>query len=269
VPYSFSNGTNSNASNVNQNFSSLQNCGNNIDYSNFGTAGIFASQIKPTTAGQATFGGSQAYTFPAGTVTIGNAQVTGNIQAIGTGTISTGGNVISGGTITNGLNQTNGNSDTTGNTVVHGNLQLSGGGTISTGGPANFGSLAVSGSSDLDLAVTSTASSTGGNVGAIAPLNDNTGAFFQSMHSVLITATSGGSLVACGPSGNTGYCTSRTLASNQKFNTFFTCSNGMERFGGVSYITQNGYPQSSDGQTFYLASQSHAGALLTTVCTGY
>jgi hypothetical protein len=38
----------------------------NIDNTNIGAAGIYASQIKPSGAAAATFGGTQAYTFPAG-----------------------------------------------------------------------------------------------------------------------------------------------------------------------------------------------------------
>ncbi len=66
IPNVFSNGTTINAAPFNANFSALQTCGNNIDNSNIGAAGILASQIIPTTVGQATFGGSQVYTFPAG-----------------------------------------------------------------------------------------------------------------------------------------------------------------------------------------------------------
>ncbi|MFZ1075385.1 MAG: hypothetical protein WAN50_03370, partial [Minisyncoccia bacterium] len=36
----------------------------NIDNTNIGAAGLYASQIKPTTTLQATFGGVVAYTFP-------------------------------------------------------------------------------------------------------------------------------------------------------------------------------------------------------------
>lgn len=38
----------------------------NIDNTNIGAAGLYASQVKPTGTGTATFGGSTAYTFPNG-----------------------------------------------------------------------------------------------------------------------------------------------------------------------------------------------------------
>lgn len=63
VPNVFSNGTTADANQVNANFSALVNCGNNIDNTNIGGNGIYASQIKPTTTGQGTFGGAIGYTF--------------------------------------------------------------------------------------------------------------------------------------------------------------------------------------------------------------
>jgi hypothetical protein len=57
------NATTINAAPFNANFSALQTCGNSIDNTNIGMAGIYASQIIPTTVGQATFGGSASYTF--------------------------------------------------------------------------------------------------------------------------------------------------------------------------------------------------------------
>jgi len=57
------NATTINAAPFNANFTALQTCGNAIDNTNIGVAGIYASQIIPTTVGQATFGGSTSYTF--------------------------------------------------------------------------------------------------------------------------------------------------------------------------------------------------------------
>lgn len=54
------------ASNLNANPANFVSCVNNIDNTNIGTAGLYASQIVPTNSSQATFGGSQAYTFPSG-----------------------------------------------------------------------------------------------------------------------------------------------------------------------------------------------------------
>jgi len=55
------------ASDVQGDFTTIYNDYNgNITYANIGSAGIYASQIIPTNGTQATFGGSQTYTFPAG-----------------------------------------------------------------------------------------------------------------------------------------------------------------------------------------------------------
>ena len=59
-------GTVANPALVNQNFSNLVSCAENIDATNIGTSGIFASQIIPTTTAQATFGGTQSFLFPYG-----------------------------------------------------------------------------------------------------------------------------------------------------------------------------------------------------------
>lgn len=71
VPNSFTNGTAADANQVNANFSSLQACGNNIDHNNIGSAGIYATQIIPTTVGQAIFGGGVVYQFSNGLIVNG------------------------------------------------------------------------------------------------------------------------------------------------------------------------------------------------------
>lgn len=71
VPNTFTNGTTADASQVNANFSSLQTCGNNIDHNNIGAAGIYATQIVPTTVGQSIFGGSVTYQFSNGLIVNG------------------------------------------------------------------------------------------------------------------------------------------------------------------------------------------------------
>jgi hypothetical protein len=62
----FANGTTADGTQVNANFNSLIAAGNNINSTNIGSLGVYANQIIPTTAAQATFGGVLAYTFPAG-----------------------------------------------------------------------------------------------------------------------------------------------------------------------------------------------------------
>jgi hypothetical protein len=48
---------------LNSNPTTFSGCFSNIDYTNIGAAGIFASQMMPTNSSQATFGGGQNYTF--------------------------------------------------------------------------------------------------------------------------------------------------------------------------------------------------------------
>lgn len=63
VPYTFINGTVAQASQVNANFTALTSC----------LSTIYASDIVPATAAQATFGGTLQYTFPAGVAVAGNS----------------------------------------------------------------------------------------------------------------------------------------------------------------------------------------------------
>lgn len=88
IPNTFTANTSAVAAQVNANFSSLQTCGNSIDNTNIGSAGLFASQLKPTNSGQASFGGTQAYTFPAqlsasGTITSNPGANTGFVSTAG------------------------------------------------------------------------------------------------------------------------------------------------------------------------------------------
>lgn len=71
VPNTFVNGAVADAAQVNANFASIIGSGNNIDSTNMGAAGIYASSLIPTTALQATFGGVVAYTVPVGLTVIG------------------------------------------------------------------------------------------------------------------------------------------------------------------------------------------------------
>jgi len=67
IPYTFVNGTSTlDANATNSNNTHFQTCVTNIDATQIGTAGLTAANLIPTTALQATFGGTQSYTFPAG-----------------------------------------------------------------------------------------------------------------------------------------------------------------------------------------------------------
>jgi hypothetical protein len=69
--YFFVTGAVPTATQWNSNFVTLVAAFSNIDYTNIGAAGIYASQLKPTSASAATFGGSQTYTFPVGVAMAG------------------------------------------------------------------------------------------------------------------------------------------------------------------------------------------------------
>ena len=67
IPNTFQNGQFIDANLFNQNFQSIATFANgNIDNTNIGVAGFYASQIKPTISAQAIFGGTVVYSFPAG-----------------------------------------------------------------------------------------------------------------------------------------------------------------------------------------------------------
>jgi hypothetical protein len=94
IPNSFTTGTTINAAPFNGNDAAIQAAVNNIDYTNIGAAGLFASNLLPGTGAQATFGGSLLYTFPAGVAAGG--PLTATTVSGTTGTFS--GAVIAGGT---------------------------------------------------------------------------------------------------------------------------------------------------------------------------
>jgi hypothetical protein len=80
VSHVFSTGETLTAANLNANPSNEVTCINNIDWHNVGSAGFFASNLIPTTTGQATFGGSSLYTFPAG-INAGGPVTATNVMA--------------------------------------------------------------------------------------------------------------------------------------------------------------------------------------------
>lgn len=53
-----------------------------LDNTNVGTAGFFASQIKPTDGTEATFGGGIAYTFPSGLTLGGGLTIAGTLHGV-------------------------------------------------------------------------------------------------------------------------------------------------------------------------------------------
>lgn len=97
LPNVFVNGVSTvDASTTNANNNFMTACAKNVDNTQIGAAGIFASQIIPTTGAQATFGGGQTYTFPAAvttggllTVPSGGATITGTVAVTGAITATT------------------------------------------------------------------------------------------------------------------------------------------------------------------------------------
>ena len=76
IPYTFTNGTSTlDATATNGNNTHFQTCVTQIDATQIGSAGLTAANLIPTTALQATFGGTQTYTFPAGISTTGSVVV--------------------------------------------------------------------------------------------------------------------------------------------------------------------------------------------------
>jgi Chaperone of endosialidase len=63
IPNQFVTGTTINAAPFNANFTAVATAVNNIDNTNIGAAGLYASQLLPTSSAQATFGGAIGYTF--------------------------------------------------------------------------------------------------------------------------------------------------------------------------------------------------------------
>ncbi len=83
IPNSLTNGQVVDATGLNANFTSLQSCGNNIDSTNIGPAGILASNIIAASAAAGTFGGTATYKFPNSLNVSGLLAVTGNLTASG------------------------------------------------------------------------------------------------------------------------------------------------------------------------------------------
>lgn len=81
-PYVFVAGATIASVQVNADFDTLYSVVNgNLDNTNIGSAGLFASQIIPTSGAQAAFGGSAAYQFPAGLGVTGQAVISGELFA--------------------------------------------------------------------------------------------------------------------------------------------------------------------------------------------
>lgn len=144
--------------NANNNF--LLACVTTVDNTQIGGAGLYASQIIPTSVGQATFGGSQTYTFPAA-ISVGNGASFG-------ATITTAGISDSG-----GISSTTGNFSST--------LGVTGASTL-------HGVSATTGSFSSTLGVTGATTLTGA-LAANGGLSSTTGAFSSTVSNAGSTST--------------------------------------------------------------------------------
>lgn len=62
-PYTLTNGSTADATQVMADFNDVRTCAKSVDNSQIGVLGIYAAQVIPTTVAQATFGGTTTYTF--------------------------------------------------------------------------------------------------------------------------------------------------------------------------------------------------------------
>jgi hypothetical protein len=85
LPFQFVDGTTAYGSQVYANDVALLNAVNaGVDNTDIGSAGIFASQIIPTSVATATFGGTQTYIMPAGLTVTGTLTASSGVTVAGT-----------------------------------------------------------------------------------------------------------------------------------------------------------------------------------------
>ena len=73
---------------LNSNPVTFSGCFSNIDYTNIGAAGLYPSELMPTTTGQGTVGGSVPITFPNGTITTTATSTNDNSTTVNTTTMN-------------------------------------------------------------------------------------------------------------------------------------------------------------------------------------
>lgn len=143
------------AATLNSNPVTFSGCFSNIDNTNIGAAGLYASQLNPGNSTQATFGGGQSYTFPVNISVMGSTATAGlsdSANAVITGTLG-----VTGATTLTSLSGTSGTFSST--------LGVTG---TSTLGPVNAGATSVTSlaSSGAVSGTTGSFSSTLGVTGA-------------------------------------------------------------------------------------------------------
>lgn len=171
-PYPIVPHTTASSSQVQADFSALYSTINGyIDAANLASStGIYASQVVPTSTGQATFGGSQSYTFPSNLSVIGGTSTNGFINN-GPGTITGQANV---GSVNSTGNVVWGSSGT-GGTLFASSGNINHTGTLSTGGSANIaGNVGVGGGVTTNGLVNNSTSTLTGGVSAPGGISTTT-----------------------------------------------------------------------------------------------
>ncbi len=173
--------------NANNNY--LNACATTIDNTQVGSAGFYASQIKPTNPTQATFGGSQPYSFPnnisfggsgtGGTLyaTNGNINHTGDLNTGGNAAITghiTSGSYISGANINSALSATQGIYYAGASNASQLDYNVTNSGVWSFAAPLSVnGFLSVAGTSSLNGAVNAPGGISTSTLGAGTSITDN------------------------------------------------------------------------------------------------
>lgn len=242
---------------LNANPTQFNTCFASIDHLNIGPAGIYASQIIPTTAAQATFGGSQVYTFPsvpswtgalpvaqggtnltslAGSKCIRSASTTALAESAGdcVTAVTASGNLSSSGGTTPAISMTTTPSFSN---VTTGTVSASGGLVINAGsGAASVGLNYNNGSSGgvffynggvsaaqifgpSGTIQTSTGVSPWTNSYVPPVYTASGGAVASTEHIVHVTGTFNSTLGACGPLTSNYYCATVTLSGAAAFSS--------------------------------------------------
>ena len=231
------------ASDVQGDFTTIYNDYNgNITYANIGSAGIYASQIIPTNGTQATFGGSQTYTFPAGIavtqgVSSGNTIIANgstdwlHAYSSGCGNIywnSSSSNTAAGimptgfGAFCSGSSTPLFNVDSSGDVGVNGTLNSNGaitGASLAAGGSATVGSLTTGSMVSTGSSIFSGSSgilvNNNGNFGSVTSSGSIQGASFQDTalsSAGVVTNNASGVLSSVTPGGSGNLLTSNGSA---------------------------------------------------------
>ena len=162
IPTTLVNGNIVDAAQLNGNFTSLQSCGNAVDSTNMGSGGIYASQIKPATVGQATFGGAIVYAFPDG-LNVNGAVLQANSGLTVVGTTNLAATTFSVAPTMSGANITAGTIPNSALATTPGTIAYNFNGTTLAGTHHSFGTATFSATASATISFVGAAAFTGGN----------------------------------------------------------------------------------------------------------